>query len=161
MEIDFSPNILKNYFDLKAAQACRSCKRYGATNCPPNMPSLDYYRALLPTYKNGIIIYEKFDIAGDWKELGRKSSLDIHFYLLKKRAELLNAGRYFSIALGAGSCKLCAGCANPCRQPDKAIVPLEGCGIDVIQLMQSLDVYISFPVEQQECFFRVGMILYD
>lgn len=161
IELEFSPSILKNYFSLKVVQACRSCKRYGVAQCPPNIPDINYYKSLLPAYKNGIIIYEQFEISGDWKEQGRSSSLNIHNYLITKRVELLNGGHYFSIALGAGSCKLCPTCVVPCRQPDKSVSPIEGCGIDVIDLMRSLDINIGFPVEQQGYFFRVGMILYD
>jgi predicted metal-binding protein len=158
-EIIFKPSILKRYFDLKVIQACRSCKRYGAGQCPPNVPSIDYYKELLPSYKNGIIIFKRFEIGGDWKEQGRSSSLEIHNYLLEKRTLLLNEGYYYSIILGAGSCKACVTCVTPCRQPDKAIVPIEGCGIDVVALMQSLEVNINFPVEKH--FFRIGMILWN
>lgn len=160
-EIDFSPSILKNYFTLKSVQACRSCKRYGAGQCPPHVPSIDYYKELLPAYKNGIIVFKRFEINDDWKEQGRSSSLEIHNCLLEKRTQLLNNGCYYSIILGAGSCKACVTCVTPCRQPDKAIVPIEGCGIDVVALMRSLEVDINFPVEKQGFFFRIGAILWN
>jgi predicted metal-binding protein len=160
-EIDFSPSILKNYFTLKSVQACRACKRYGSGQCPPSIPSIDYYKELLPSYKNGIIVFKRFEIKGDWKEQGRSSSLEIHNYLLEKRTQLLNEGYWYSIILGAGSCKLCPNCVTPCRQPDKAIVPIEGCGLDVVRLMEEFDVYLGFPVEKQEFFFRIGMVLYE
>jgi predicted metal-binding protein len=113
-EIEFNPYILKDYFDLKVIQACRSCKRYGAGQCPPSIPDIDYYKSLLPSYKNGIIVFKRFGVIGDWKELGRKSSLEIHDYLLEKRTQLLNKGNYYSIILGAGSCKFCPTCTTPC-----------------------------------------------
>jgi len=160
-EIYFKPFILKNYFDLKVVQACRTCKRYGAGQCPPSIPNIDYYKLLLPSYKNGIIVYKKFDISGDWKEQGRSSSLEIHNYLLEQRIELLNKGYYYSMILGAGSCKFCPNCITPCRQPDKAIIPIEGCGIDVVKLMKHFNQTISFPVEKQGSFLRVGMILWN
>jgi predicted metal-binding protein len=160
-EIDFCPSILKDYFDLKVAQACRTCKRYGATQCPPNIPNITYYRSLLPSYKNVIIVFERFEIQGDWKEQGRESSLKVHTYLLKKQAQLLNEGHCLSIILGAGSCKLCQTCIIPCRQPDKAIVPLEGCGINVVNLMKNFNIEIKFPIENQKSFYRIGMVLYD
>ena len=152
--------ILKDYFDLKVVQACRSCKRYGAGACPPSIPDIDYYESLLPSYDSGIIVFKKFEISGDWKEQGRNSSLEINNYLLEKRTQLLNEGHYYSIILGAGSCKRCPICVTPCRQPNQAIIPIEGCGIDVISLMDDFDVRLKFPVEKQEFFFRVGMILY-
>lgn len=160
-EINFNPKILKSYFNLKVTQACRSCKRYGAGQCPSSIPDINYYKSLLPSYKNGIIVFKRFEISGDWKEQGRTSSLEIHNYLLEKRTQLLNEGYWYSIILGAGSCKFCPNCVTPCRQPDKAIVPIEGCGLDVVNLMEQFDVYLGFPVEKQGFFFRIGMVLYE
>jgi predicted metal-binding protein len=160
-EKEFPPSFLLNCFDLKVIQACRSCKRYGKGQCPSNIPSIDYYKILLPSYKNGIIVFKNFVIDGDWKEQGRNSSLEIHNYLLEKRTQLLNKGHYYSIILGAGSCKFCPTCITPCRQPDKAIVPIEGCGIDVVKLMNNFNIRLDFPVENQGYFYRIGMILWD
>lgn len=157
--IEFNPFILKHCFDLKVVQECRTCKRFGAGQCPPSIPSIEYYKELLPSYKDGIIIFEKFEIEGDWKEQGRSSSLLIHNYLLDKRNQLLNEGSFLSIILGAGSCKFCPNCITPCRQPDKAIVPIEGCGIDVVKLMKHFDIDVKFPV--QNFFYRIGMVLYE
>jgi len=162
IEIKFNPSILKKYFDLKVREQCRSCKRYGAGQCPPNLPSIDYYKTLLPSYENGVIFYEQFSISNkDWETLGRKSSLILHKDLLKKRQELLNKGKYYVIVFGGGSCKTCLNCVTPCRQPDKAIVPLEGCGIDVVKLMKHFNIKISFPVENKPFFYRIGLVLYD
>jgi predicted metal-binding protein len=160
-EIGFDPSILEYYFDLKVVQACRACKRYGTGQCPPNVPDIEYYKKLLPSYKHGTLIFKKFEINGAWKEQGRNSSLYIHKRLLEKQNQLLNEGYYYSIILGAGSCKACVTCVTPCRQPDKAIVPIEGCGIDVVALMKRLEVDISFPVDKQRFFYRIGMILWN
>jgi len=162
-EIKFNPSILKRYFNLKVVQACRSCKRYGIGQCKINISDMGYYKSLLPTYKNGILVFKRFEIdnAENWKELGRLSSLEIHNYLLAKRDELLNKGYWFSIILTAGSCKLCNQCISPCNQPNKAAVPIEGSGIDVVSLMEEFNVYLGFPVEEQGFYFRIGMVLYD
>jgi predicted metal-binding protein len=159
IEIQFNPKILNRYFDLKVVQACRSCKRYGLGQCPSNIPNIEYYKNLLPSYKYGLIVYERFEIAGDWKEQGRSSSLKIHDYLLKKQNQLFNLECYYSIILGGGSCKFCINCMSPCIHPNTAIVPIEGCGLDVVSLMKRFDIYLRFPVEN--FFLRVGMILYD
>ena len=78
---------------------------------------------------------------------------------MEKRTQLFNEGHYYSIILGGGSCKACVQCVTPCRQPDKAIVPIEGCGIDVVKLLFDCNgINLKFPIENY--FFRVGMILW-
>jgi len=159
----FNPKILKSYFDLAVREGCRSCKRYSYKNCcPPKIPDITYYKELLPTYNQGIIVYKKFDILdiNKWEELGRQSSLEIHNYLLNKKAKLIQEGYVFNLALSAGSCKLCIKCSTPCLHPDKALVPVEGTGINLIKLMKFFKIKIKFPVEKYEYFYRIGMILW-
>ena len=162
--IKFKPKILYRYFDNKVIEACKQCKRYNYKNtCPPKIDKIDYYKEVLPYYRNGKIIYKNFKVSNlnCWKELGRKSSLEIHNYLLKERNELIYNGNIFNIILGAGSCKMCSECSIPCKFPDKAIIPIEGTGINVINLMNHFNVEIQFPVEKYGNFFRIGMILWD
>ena len=91
-------------FDYKVREQCKSCKRYGKkVTCPPYIEDIDYYRKLLPKYKNAIIYYSIFKIKNvkNWKRLGKKSSLVMHKYILNKRIELINKGHYFVIGFGA------------------------------------------------------------
>lgn len=160
--IEFNPEILKDYFNLKANQACKSCKRYNkSAKCPPYIRDISYYKELLPTYKYGVIVYDTFPSNKDtWEVDGRASSLVIHKKILDLRDELFYEGVYYSIALGAGSCKYCEKCTIPCRYPNKSIVPIEGTGIDVVNLMKSFNIGIKFPVEEQDDYYRIGMLLY-
>jgi predicted metal-binding protein len=162
-EIKFNPKILKNYFDLAVREACRSCKRFGYKNtCPPFIPEINYYKNLLPSYEGGLIIYKKFKIQNinNWQELGKKSSLEIHSYLLNKRNELIKKGFVLNLALTAGSCKLCSKCSFPCAHPDKALIPVEGTGINLIKFMKKFKINIIFPIEKNGYFYRIGMILW-
>jgi len=164
IEIKFQPYTLKYYFNTKVREACRSCKRFGnSSQCPPRLPSIKYFKKALTTYRHGLIIYKKFTIdhATNWERLGKSSSMEIWECLLKKRKELLDAGHVFITCFGAGSCKLCPSCTNPCSKPALAITPIEGCGIDVVKLVKPFGIDIKFPVEKQGYFFRIGMILWD
>ncbi len=164
IEIKFDPFLLLGYFDDKVREQCRSCKRYGiSAQCPPYLPSLEYFQKVLSLYKNGIIVYEQFknDKNLAWQDLGKQSSLKIHNYLLNKRQELFNQGHVFALIFGSGSCKWCPNCINPCRNPDKSIIPIEGCGFNVIELMKEFNIEIQFPIENKDSFYRIGMILYD
>lgn len=149
-------------FDLKAVEACRQCKRFGnKASCPPHTPDIDYYEDLLPTYNKGIIYYKNYKITNvtDWTKLGKESSLDLHKFLLDKRASLISQGKYFVTAFIGGSCKLCDTCQFPCIKPGQSLVPLEATGIDVVKLMAKENVIIKFPVKTS--FYRVGLLLWD
>jgi len=150
-------------FNYKVREMCKSCKRYGfKATCPPHIDSIEYYADLFEGYKNGIIYYDTFECADlkDWKAVGRKSSLAIHKVLLKERERLFAEGHYFVALFGAGSCKACVKeCSFPCRQPQKAIIPLEGTGVNVVKLMKQYNVDVSFPVKNS--IYRIGLVLYD
>ena len=158
---DFDPK--KNLiFDIKVCEACKSCRRYGLTGCcPPNIGTFDYYKKLLKKYTHGKILVEKFILEDETKklELGRKSSLELHEALLKERDELLNKGHYFNVILGGGSCKRCKECSIPCKSPQYRAIPIEATGINVVETLDKLGMFITFPVKK--VFYRVGMILWD
>ncbi|MDR2131843.1 MAG: DUF2284 domain-containing protein [Clostridiales Family XIII bacterium] len=43
------------------------------------------------------------------------------------------------LLLGAGSCGACESCAypNPCRHPDELRIPVEACGVNVVNLAKN------------------------
>lgn len=160
--ITFNPTILKNLFNSKVRESCKSCKRYGKNaNCPPYIETLNYYKQLLPSYQKGILIYKQFQIdnSDKWVSIGKESSLEIHKKLLQCREKLQNEGHYYILLLGAGSCKLCEKCQIPCINPSKSITPIEATGIDLVKFMKPFEINIQFPVKTT--FYRIGMVLYD
>lgn len=159
--IHINPKIIP--FDNKVREMCKSCKRYGfKATCPPHTESVQYYHDNLRLYKHAIIWYDTFECPNldAWKVVGKLSSLAIHNKLLKERERLFSDGHYFVVLFGAGSCKLCPkDCVFPCRQPQNAIIPLEGTGVNVVKLMKQYDVDVSFPVKNS--IYRIGLVLYD
>jgi predicted metal-binding protein len=158
--IDINP-VNDLIFNIKAQEACKSCKRYGLTGCcPPNIGSFDYYKELIPMYRNGKIYIFQYNIDdNDQKDLGRQSSLDLHNALLKDRELLFNQGHYFNLLLGGGSCKYCDKCSIPCKLPHFRAIPIEATGIDVVSTLKKLGIAVKFPVENT--FIRVGILLWD
>jgi predicted metal-binding protein len=159
----FSPSILQ--FDEKVREACRSCKRFGKVAlCPPFVPSVDYYRSLLPTYRSGELVVALYGVPrkkDDHDFVGRQSSLDVHRQLLALRRDRFAEGHHFATAFGAGSCKFCVlGCVTPCRNPESGLVSIEGAGVDVGKLvLEGVGERLVFPIEEK--FVRVGVVLYD
>jgi predicted metal-binding protein len=149
-------------FDLKVCEACKSCKRYGLTGCcPPNIGSFEYYKKLLRRYSYGKVFVEKFLITDPtkWQELGKKSSLELHRVLLKERKELLDKGHYFNVLLGGGSCKYCKECSIPCKLPQFRAIPIEATGMNVVETLNKMGMWIKFPVKK--IFYRIGLLLWD
>lgn len=147
-------------FDLKVREMCRFCKRYGKkATCPPYVGSFGYYSRLLPQYTFGVFYFEKFVIEGDYLELGKRSSLKIYRKILSEREKLFEDGHYFAIGFGAGSCKLCDKCSFPCSAPEKALIPLEATGVNIVKTLGRYGVTLKFPVKKY--FYRVGAIFYD
>lgn len=159
--ITFNPKILKQYFDPKIRLACYSCKRYGkVSRCPPLIESVEYYSNLLPSFNSGALIIEKFEITSknDWNKLSKKSSLIMQSEIIKLR-DLLSLKGIISFGLTAGACKFCKKCSYPCVFPQKGLIPLEGTGINVINLAKMFGYNLYFPVTKN--FYRIGMILYS
>jgi len=139
MEISINPKT-DLIFDDKVREMCKSCKRYGKkATCPPYVESVAYYKKLLRRYQNCKLYYEKFNSSDKkrWRELGKRSSLEIHMKLLEERDKLFELGHYFVAIFGAGSCKLCDKCFFPCKSPDKSIIPF------------------------RDSYYRIGAIFYD
>lgn len=147
-------------FDLKVREMCESCKRYRKkATCPPYIKSVKHYSDLLPRYSHGVIYYEVFPTNKDAMEVGKKSSLKICEKIISERNRLFNDGHYLFLGFGAGSCKLCESCSFPCPQPEKALIPLEATGMDIIKMMKKSGIEIKFPVKDR--IYRIGALFYD
>lgn len=148
-------------FNIKAQEACKSCKRYGLTGCcPPNIGTFDYYKELIPMYRNGRLFVETFNIdSEDYKKLGNESSLYLHKALLQERNRLFNEGHYYNLLVSGGSCKWCIKCSIPCSSPQYRAIPFEATGIDVVSTLKKFNIDVQFPVKNT--FIRAGAIFYD
>jgi predicted metal-binding protein len=161
-QIMFDPKILEEFFSDKVCEYCKSCKRYGSkAQCPPHIENVSYYKKVLPKFEHGALVFKKFLIENpeNWKELGISSSKEIQDKLFNIRAKLLSDG-HFAVVFGAGSCKNCEKCSFPCRFPDKAIIPIEGTGLNVVAAVKKITkLNLKFPVK--DYFYRIGVVLFD
>ncbi len=143
--IDFNEII----FDVRTRNWCREnlCSKYGSCwTCPPGAGPID-------SIKNNLMRYDKavlFSVAGYVNSrddtdsaltVGRKSR-DILVDIRDKMAlDGLNAA-----ALGGGACDICKKCTyplSPCRYPEKAVMPIEACGINVMDTAVKLGMKID------------------
>ena len=123
------------------------CGSYGKNHCcPPEAPSYEKTRAILDSYRRGIL----FRIHG-WGASAMAVACARQMYL---------DGYYKAIAFGSGPCKLCQSCdPSGCRFPGKAIPSMEGCGIDVFATaaLFQLEIHTLRSPEEERNHF--GLIL--
>lgn len=160
--VSINPKILENYLDEHVRELCKYCKRYGKkVCCPPYLPVIEEYKKLFIKYKCGTLLIKKFTIDDikKWEELGKNSSEELRqSVILFINSLKTDKYTYF----GAGSCKNCKTCSNPCRFPDKQLIPLEGLGLNVVKLVEDIaNITLKFPVENYGYFYRIGLVLYE
>lgn len=163
LERGFNPKDL--IFSEKVREMCFSCKRYGySIKCPPFLRSIRYYKRLTHSYKYGKIIVFRYiiDKKEDYKDLGKRSSLELMNYILKERDALIGKSKFY-MGASAGSCKRCDKCnLERCNYPAKSLIPIEGMGVDVVDLVKKVgNIDIKFPVDNQGFLYRVGILLWD
>lgn len=125
-------------FDERTRGWCEEnlCSKYGTCwTCPPGAGSLDDIKEKLKRYDGAVL----FSVAGHVN-----SSEDIDFalqiggksrdMLINIRDKMMSDGLKVT-ALGGGACDICVKCTypfSPCRYPEKAVMPIEACGINVM-----------------------------
>ena len=116
-----------------------SCGFYNACwTCPPAVGTIEELMAKAKAYRR-ILVYQTVSPLEDSYDIeGMQEAAKRHNRLVQHVREAANAEHPGCLVLGAGTCGVCARCSKrddqPCRFPDKAILSLESCGIDVSAL---------------------------
>ncbi len=140
-----------------------ACGFYGKCwMCPPDAGDIHTLMARVRTYDGGVLyqivcpLEDSFDIEG-MSEAGRRHAL----LSQKIQAALTREERTATWHLSCGGCRVCDVCAKregqPCRFPDRAMLSLESCGVDVYNTSRATDLkYING--QNTVTFF--GLLLY-
>jgi predicted metal-binding protein len=113
--------------------------------CPPNLPSVEEFRAVLARYTFGILIQLTGVIkSDDWLTESDAYALMLHQTVYDVEKMAFRKG--FSLAAGfiGGACKLCGECKDSCANPEKARPAMEGMGIDVVNTVEAAGMPIEF-----------------
>lgn len=159
----FDVNILTYTDEVRDMCKVNSCGRYGRSwNCPPGCGEIKELEEECKKYSKGILFntVTELEDSFDWEGMmaGGKVLSDYMlkiFYMLKE-AEVDD----FKL-MGSASCSLCDECTypnEPCRNPDKLFVPIEACGINVMQT--ALDAGFKYINGQNTVTF-FGMLLFN
>lgn len=136
---------------------CGAFGRYWV--CPPACGEAEELMAQVRTWDFGLLyqtvhtLEDSFDIEG--MEEAKQAYTHVN---LRLHQRIPNAGLH----LGAGGCALCEKCTKPsgepCRHPDLALIPMEGCCIDVYNTTNGTPLHY---INGQNTVTYFGLILFS
>jgi predicted metal-binding protein len=150
--------------DVRKYCEMNSCGKYGKNwACPPGVGSVSELREQAHKYKKGLLVQTVHPLKSSFDLRGMMSAKKGHEEVLRNVMQMAENkyGLNNTLILGAGHCDLCSECTNiigePCRFPEKALVSMEACGIDVMKLLKDYGVPYRHGTETVA---YVGLILF-
>ena len=139
-------------FTQAVRDACKAniCGKYGSCwSCPPGVGDWQELRDCFHQYDKAFVyttcheLEDSFDFEGMTEGQNRHRQLDDYI-----RGQLIAQGVEFK-QLTVGGCNICERCTypdGPCRFPEKLRIPMEACGIDVVNLSKLCGIrYMNGP----------------
>jgi len=128
-------------FDPAFREACRAnaCGFYGACwMCPPDVGEICALIGRARSYARALVFQTVHPVEDSFDIEGMRRASRRHNRMIRRLRRAADGQGLDCYALGAGACGGCAACARregkPCRHPDRAVVPLEAAGVDVVHL---------------------------
>ncbi len=129
------------HFDPVFRAACEknACGFYGACwMCPPDAGEIGALIERARTFERALVFQSVYPVEDSFDIEGMRRAGRAHNHLVCRLRAAAENGGLPCFALGAGACGGCATCARrenvPCRHPQRAVIPLEAAGVDVLQL---------------------------
>lgn len=137
-------------FSSSVRSACEAnyCGRFGHSwTCPPGVGDPQVLEDRIKEYPLGAVFTFKYSIEDSYDFEGMTAAaVDTRERLFAVR-ERLNEQKVDYLSFGCGSCGICDECTypdSPCRFPEKAVISMEACGINVMELSKKIGVnYIN------------------
>lgn len=120
--------------EVRAMCAVNKCRQYGVNwACPPVCGTLAECETTLRGFSWGVLVQTTGELTDSLDYEGMEAAGRAHAEHLDAFAAEVLQDYPRRLVLGAGACRRCPVCAypEPCRLPDRMIMPLEGFGIEV------------------------------
>lgn len=118
--------------------AANTCGAYGKKwSCPPGCGDLETCRAKVQKYAEGILVQTVGTLEDEMDYEAMAETNQKHMETFLKFYEQLRPLYPEMLAIGAGGCKQCKTCTypdQPCRFPEKLVIPMEAYGMLVSQV---------------------------
>lgn len=142
--------------------AANACGTYGKCwTCPPALGELSMLEERISGYSEAVLLQTIYELEDSWDFEGMERAILVHndsVRQLTKRIKDAYPGAKV-LPLGAGGCHFCEQCScpdSPCQFPDQAIASVEGYGMDVKTMVESVGLkYIN----GQNTVSYVGLVL--
>lgn len=127
-------------FSEEVVAACREnrCGQYATCwTCPPGVGTLDELKQKALSFEQALLFTCKYPLEDCFDFEGMQLAAKKARAVLFDFADRLRSDGISFQAMGCGSCDLCTVCTYPdapCRFPDKALISMEACGINVVAL---------------------------
>jgi len=141
-----------------------ACGNYGRCwMCPPDIGPVEALMERVRAYPFAMV-YQTIGTLEDSFDIEGMQDAARHHARVSQRvqaavAPLVQPGCFH---LSCGGCNLCERCAKienkPCRLPDKALIPLEGAGVDVYNTVK--DTQLKY-INGQNTVTYFGMVLFE
>ena len=149
------------FYDICKSNACGNFGR--CWMCPPDIGPIDLLMERVRSYPYALIyqtigaLEDSFDIEG--MQAAARNHARVSQKIQASVAPILAKGCFH---LSCGGCNLCESCAKkenkPCRFPEKALIPMEGAGVDVYNTVK--DTHLKY-INGQNTVTYFGMVLFE
>lgn len=147
------------------AMKCRfGCPMYGKAHCcPPCTPSYEETRAVLDSYKCGILLHHHWVGKGEGLRAYVERLKEFNEAMTDLESTIFFDGYYKAFAMESGPCRRCTNCniAGPCSNPLRARPSMESCGIDVFKTVRENGLSIRTLHLKEEEKDSYGLILVE
>jgi len=151
----------EEFYEICRGNACGNFGR--CWMCPPDIGPVGELMERVRTYPLALLyqtiatLEDSFDIEGMIE--AARNHAQVSQRVQAKVAPLVREGCFH---LSCGGCNLCESCAKienePCRFPDKALIPMEGAGVDVYNTVK--DTPLKY-INGQNTVTYFGMVLFE
>lgn len=131
-------------FDASFRALCErnACGYYGKCwTCPPDVGEIGALIERARAYERALVFQKVYPLEDSYDIDGMHAASVLHNRLTQDVRKAARTAYPDCLVLGAGACGACARCTKhdglPCRFPDKAVISLEACGIDVTALARA------------------------
>lgn len=116
--------------------------------CPPDIGDIETLMAEVRRYQHGLLYQTIASLEDSYDIEGMNDAAKRHVHIGHRLEAFLMLQLEKHLHLSCGGCRVCERCAKhdglPCRDPERAMPPMEGYGIDVYNTCKSTELkYIN------------------
>lgn len=151
----------REFYDICKTNACGNFGR--CWMCPPDIEPIDELMQRVRSYPFALLYQTIGTLEDSFDIEGMEAAAHHHARVSQKvHAAVVPLMANGCFHLSCGGCNLCESCTRienqPCRFPEKALIPMEGAGVDVYNTVK--DTQLKY-INGQNTVTYFGMVLFE